>query len=139
MASLYEMARGPESNIFGAIEDGQNAAFNQKLGKFKLADLQRADMAHAVRRDRPACRGWTAPTGRQSQKRRRRQDHAAARATRVKAVWSDGMTLRGCDRLPGMRSGPATMAARAERAGVSAGCWKSPGKAWSGPTAGKRW
>jgi hypothetical protein len=48
MASLYEMAQGPQSDIFGAIEAGQNAAYNKQFNQFKLADLARQDQARPL-------------------------------------------------------------------------------------------
>jgi hypothetical protein len=48
MASLFEMAQGPKSNIFGAIEAGQNAAYNKQFNQFKLADLARQDQARPL-------------------------------------------------------------------------------------------
>jgi hypothetical protein len=48
MASLYEMAQGPNVSLFDSWQAGKDAAFGDKFNKFKLADLQRMDQARPL-------------------------------------------------------------------------------------------
>lgn len=48
MASLYEMAQGPNVSLFDSWQTGKNAAFGDKFNKFKLSDLQRMEQARPL-------------------------------------------------------------------------------------------
>lgn len=48
MASLYEMAQGPNVSLFDSWQEGKQAALNDKFNGFKLADLQRMEQARPL-------------------------------------------------------------------------------------------
>ncbi len=48
MASLYEMAQGPQAGFYDAYRQVKQDGQNDKMNAFKLADLQRADVARPM-------------------------------------------------------------------------------------------